>query len=243
MKNEKGNALFIVFIALGLIASLTFVVKQSSQGSANLDRETANLVASDLIQMGSKVQYGLKRFMLAHELDITEVSFEDSAKGINGDNSNCADNTCNLFSLSGGKVNPPLLPAEAIDVAYTTCSTGTGVYNGQRKYYIMVASVQDVGTDLSDILLYYCGVRSDVCEAINIKQGLRAKGDSPIVNGHGSLGASQYASFSGDMSIIPTTEAGRFGSLDSRLNGARVFCSEDNSASFGNFFYTVIHER
>lgn len=243
MKNEKGNALFIVFIALGLIASLTFVVKQSSQGSSNLDRETANLVASDLIQMGSKVQYGLKRFMLAHELDITEVSFEDSAKGINGDNSNCADNSCNLFSLSGGKVNPPLLPADALDISYSTCLGASYMYNGQRKYYIMIASVQDVGTDLPEIILFYCGVRPEVCEAVNIKQGLRAKGDTPITNHHGTTAASQYTQFSGDMSTIPTTEAGRFGSLDSRLDGARIFCSEDEMAGQGNFFYTVLYER
>jgi len=73
--SSKGNALFLILVAVALFAALSYAVTQSSRGGASIDKEEARLEASKILQTSAFFKSNLDRFMLISDLDIREISF------------------------------------------------------------------------------------------------------------------------------------------------------------------------
>src|SRR3954466_10752008 len=73
MKNEaeRGNALFLVLIAVALFAALSYAITQSGRGGGSgITNEQAQLVAARIIQMANDTRTGIQRMTLTGTANI-----------------------------------------------------------------------------------------------------------------------------------------------------------------------------
>ena len=232
MIDQSGNALFIILIAVALFAALSYAVTQSSGGGAGIDKETRQLTAASTIQMFAANELAMQRFEILSGYSIEEMDFVGE-NSLFGDNTNCSSDECNFFSPDGGGATPPNLPLSAGGAAMTS-GCGNSTYG--IRYRTIIGSVAGLGSDAPEVMLHWCGLDHAFCEDINKGLGIQKSGEAPIQNLPGSNG-SQYAVFDGDMSTIPTTTVDHFGSLDARITGQTIFCSEDSQ--YGRLYQVI----
>ena len=110
MKQNQGNVLFLILIAVVLFAALSYAVTQSSRGSGNADEETLKLVASEMLQDAALMTQAVQRLMLIKGCSDTQISVQydwdsDGTLENNGDdnyNSSApSDRSCHIFFPEG----------------------------------------------------------------------------------------------------------------------------------------------
>ena len=74
MLDQKGNALFLILIAVALFAALSYAVTQSGRGGSGIDKEQAEFVAAKLFNFTTAFQTGVDRLRLGG-CDVEEISF------------------------------------------------------------------------------------------------------------------------------------------------------------------------
>jgi hypothetical protein len=73
MKNQNGNVLFLILIAVALFAALSYAVTQTSRGDGNADQETREISVAELNQKISLVRSTIQRMMIIKRLSIDEI--------------------------------------------------------------------------------------------------------------------------------------------------------------------------
>jgi len=71
---EKGNALFLILIAVALFAALSYAVTQSGRSGGGVDKEQAILKASQFVQYGTGLQTTVQRMTLTGT-NVTDLDF------------------------------------------------------------------------------------------------------------------------------------------------------------------------
>ena len=61
---ERGNALFLILIAVALFAALSYAVTQSGRGSGTVDRETAMITAGQITQYPAGLRTAITRMII-----------------------------------------------------------------------------------------------------------------------------------------------------------------------------------
>lgn len=166
MKNaQSGNVLFYVFLAVGLLGALSYVIAQSTRGSvSSLSRDKAGLYASEIIEYGNVLSQAVSQIRL-RGYQVTEISFENSiVTGYN--NADCTISDCKIFDLSGGAVHYMVPKAEWLD-----SSQAVNLRYGE-VYFHGAAQVLDVGTAQDDLIMFIPYIKKELCIAINDKLGI-----------------------------------------------------------------------
>src|SRR6056297_860785 len=102
---ENGNAVFLVLLAIALLAALTFVASNDSSTSANnLTRERARLLAAEILEFSNAVAHAVAQLRL-RGCAADEISFENDIDANYTNNNAPTDNTCHVFHVSGAGVN------------------------------------------------------------------------------------------------------------------------------------------
>jgi hypothetical protein len=159
-RNERGNALFLILIAVALFAALSYAVTQSGRGSGTIDKEQGLISASQITQFPAAVRTGVTRMVITGTA-AGALTFSPSDTTSVG-----------VFSASGGGVvsqKPPTAGVTSTAWRFKTAPTDdTGWF------------ISGIGTDTAsgkDIFALLDNVSIGVCN--NINRGLGLTNSSP----------------------------------------------------------------
>jgi hypothetical protein len=157
-KTEKGNALFLILIAVALFAALSYAVTQSGRGGGGVDREQALISASQVTQYGAGLRTTVTRMVITGSA-VTDLEFD----------SNNSDPTNEVFHTSGGGAVDQAPPATAgTATSYTYMTT-----DGTNGFHIIGIGTDTTGSG-QDVIVGVDGLTLAVCRAINTGLGLTA---------------------------------------------------------------------
>lgn len=169
MHRQRGNALFLILIAVALFAALSYAVTRSGRGGGGINRENSLIAASEITQYLSGVRSVVTRMILTGVAE----------SGVNFDPEDVTDS--GVFSPSGGGyvyANIPANVGNATDWGFASLEHPTrGVY------------ITDIGTNTDvtgrDALAGLADISLAVCTAINNGVGVAnpPANNSPTADG------------------------------------------------------------
>lgn len=154
-QNEKGNALFLILIAVILFAALSYAITQSNRSGANPSRET-NLIASTTVtQYPSAIRTAITR-MLLRGVSLSQLDFDPPSSGT----FNTAPTNVKVFHPNGGGAVFQNVDPNTVEL------DGSNVPLGDWNF-INASAVTNVGTAADDVIAVLTHVRQGICERIN----------------------------------------------------------------------------
>ena len=202
---------------MALFAALSYAVTQSGRGGGNVDRETAALAASQLVQYGALANSVITRMQIAGGCSDTDFSFErspfDGTDAAYVNPTSPSDFSCHFYHPNGGAMTE----FDPNSVTGLTEATSEAEFYGSAR-------ISGVGTDLNgpplnlatDLAMYVRNIDPSTCDALN-----------------DGIGLPQTFTDSGDLNVAPFI--GSYNVQDG-LDGcvgivAGDFCNDDPSIS------------
>ncbi len=161
-KNQQGNALFLILIAVALFAALSYAVTQSGGGGGTIDREQSLISAAQVTQYPALLRTTVTRMVLT---GTTAASLDFTSAPTNTDDSE-------VFGTTGGGVSFQAPPASSGATVWGFLDISDAA-NG--------FAITDVGTNTivsgREVIAYADGITQNVCEAV--RKGLGFTGTAP----------------------------------------------------------------
>lgn len=155
----RGNVLFMLLIAIALLAALTVAVSRSDQGGVTLNREQASLNVNKVIGFGTDLKRGVEGLLRS---GISEASLSFAHLELPGYGTPDSNPTNEVFNIRGGGVAFVSLPNNISDAT-----------QWEIHGYTAAPGVGDA--DRADLMLVLPAVKDGFCEAYNAKAGLTAQ--------------------------------------------------------------------
>lgn len=220
MNPQRGNALFIILIAVALLAALNFAVVKTRSTHTNASvSEQALLAATELVQHGQAVRLALDRMFVANGVpDTTPTLF--AARGAHVDYGvPDTDPASEVFSTAGGGVYYAAPP--------------TGACTGPCAYeFTGQLTMAGAGSPANpDLVMAVWPVRPQVCAEIN------------------KLQRTGYTSIPNDSGFVLTRFAGTYGggnawTLTPGITPApKGYCYYDMLATGAHIFVYLLRAR
>lgn len=97
MTENRGNVLFLILIAVGLFAALSYAVVGSNRsGTASIESEKEKINEGDLDTYQAQLNMGANRLRLINQCDTIDYTIPE--------NQVAGDKTCHMFHPEGGGV-------------------------------------------------------------------------------------------------------------------------------------------
>ncbi len=235
---NKGNALFLILIAVALFATLSYAVTQSGRGSGNVDREQKILAASEILQYAASVDQAIMRLQIINGCGDNEISFENiNEPGLYINLNAPIDKSCNIFDQVGGGIRWQASPSEIrldASLGQYKFKTGTTSLNlngigvaGNGDLWLVITNSPNFGKTGARFV--------EVCREINKKLGnpifAGGLGDAPRIISSSPV----FNSFIGSY-IDGTTSM----SITGLPIGTTQFCVEGPSSNYMNYYHLLI---
>lgn len=216
----RGNALFLILIAVALFAALSYAITKSGRSGGNSNREIASLQAAQAIQFMGEVASAASRLKLINGCTTATLNYDNPAKGVTNP-SPAPNGVCDIFSPSGGGVvwrDPPIgaqtLPPSDWLSGY---------------WFPGPVTIPDVGTSCQEVLMTMPNVTLEFCNAVNRIAGNAWVTPPSFVFNSGTYA---YDACTGDAgwTVYPET------------SGKRALCARVVNGPWYEFIY-VVEER
>lgn len=168
MKTERGNALFLILIAVALFAALSYALTQSGRGGGGIDKEQASLNAASLVQMTTLLRVTADKMVLFGTTSKTAFQLNDLVDVANP----CTTGVNCLFSTDGGNVSVPDYPS-----GLSTGTLSANYYNTGSGL-----SVNNIGTSANDAFITIEPLTEYACGEINKNLGITGIPEEPDVD-------------------------------------------------------------
>lgn len=171
MNQASGNALFLILIAVALLAALSYAITQSGRGGGSADKEAAHLEAARIMTYAAEVRAAVQRLMLLNNAQVQDIHFHNDmfllfgGNGIELPMGDPEDPSLYVFHPKGGGVTPQVFERFGDGCASCTNSSWRPGHSGFRYRNVM-------GTDTGDVILQINRLSDDVCRAINAAGGI-----------------------------------------------------------------------
>lgn len=211
--NESGNAVVFILLGVVLFGTLIFTfTKSGQQGISNVTKQQAKLIASDMINYAKTMERAVNK-LRANGCSESELNFYNTVVAGYSNSNAPGDESCHLFSASGGKMSWQSPPSGAND--------GTEWIITARNV------VEDIGSNsLGDLIIMLTDLNSSVCDAVRDYSGYTTIGSDPGVS---------FNQFTGTYLVSDT--------LNFADGQAFNCINYDNAGTDEPFFYYTILER
>jgi hypothetical protein len=153
-KNQGGNALFLILIAVVLFAALTYAITQSNRGSGNSSaREGNSVAASSVTQFPAAIRTGITRILM-RGFAVTELRY---ARPADATTEYATFTQQQVFHPDGGGVtwtDPDQQAVTAVADGQWHINSNTGT------------TAAGIGGAGADTIMFLTNVKGGVCEAI-----------------------------------------------------------------------------
>ena len=180
---ERGNALFLILIAVALFAALSFAVVQTRGNGNNPNSEQIKIGASQLVQYSGDIEAAVLRLRVSTGMAPTLMSFETPFLSENYTNPICSDDTCRIFMPAGGGVSYNRPEPEWLSISNNTqphwggwLFTGGSCVPGAGLGYDATCAANPDQLDLIAIVPY---VQREICMELNEKLGVTPPNTAP----------------------------------------------------------------
>jgi hypothetical protein len=166
-REERGNALFLILIAVALFAALSYAITQSGRGGGNIGTQTALITAGQVTEAPADTRAAVARMILS---GVAPASVAFVASG-----GTLADDVFDQTGIGGGATNVP--PPAAACVALADCTASwvyVPAYATTGNFVAGLGSAGANGSDAFAVLQGTSGVTKSVCSAINSGLGMPA---------------------------------------------------------------------
>lgn len=160
-KDERGNVLFLILIAVALFAALSYAVTSSTRSSGGDAGSETNLISSaQITQYPSSVGTSIVR-MIISGTGIDEIRFNRP-----GEYDELDSLGIGVFHPNGGAATYIPAPADVM----VDGNAGQWVFNADLE----VPDIGITGVNGNDIIAFLIGVKQSICRKINEEHGLGA---------------------------------------------------------------------
>jgi len=237
-RDESGNVLFLILIAVALFAALSYAVTQSTRsGSGSTERETNLLGSATMTQYPTALRTAVVRMVL-NGRDLENIGFNPpsnfSALG--------TDLAAGVFHPQGGGAVYQLSSPDAM----VSGQAASWRYNGNFE----VPDIGQTGAGGNDLIAFLPGVSLGVCQRVNEELGVPTSGGGgTFSSGVPQFDATTNADITDDHLLADTFPTGDRQDIDNGgtlgLDGQAAACFfEPNLATGGQYvFYAIILER
>jgi hypothetical protein len=223
MRDESGNILFYILIAVMLLGALSFAVTQGSRDSVqNMNQDKGRLLATGIIDYGDTIKKAVDTIRL-RGAPFTALSFADPALGAAYGTAGTAPKN-EVFNTAGGAA------------VYTPVAADALAAPGQPYIFTAGNEIKDVGTTCgadacADLLLLLPGLTKDICVTINTILGVgNPAGDPPVDSGADTTAFAGTATYAATIGDEPSSAA---------LAGRTAGCFLDTAASSYTYFQVL----
>lgn len=240
-KNQKGNVLFLILIAVALFAALSYAITQSSRGGGDSGSEDARIQAARIIQYGTSIKVALDRMRIMNGVGENEISFYNETfttmagalRQPAGDFPNCGDVSCQIFHPDGGGATPIIFGGEAILVDSPV--PGGGTAPGHTRFWEV--DIENLGSSANDLAMSVLYLTPEVCMAVNDLLGIPNDGGAPPVDDYRPSG-----SYSDYRNNLDTLVGWTIGDDYAPFAGQTSFCTHWMDPAVGvDFDYVYYH--
>lgn len=164
MRNERGNALFLILLGVVLFAALTAAVSKGFRGgNSALSGSRTEALANDIILNGVTIERAVEK-LVSKGVSESRMSFT-RASGDGYELTPAESATEKVFNIAGGGAQYLDPPKDALDKNMSAQpGYGSWLYTGSN-----VTGVGSAANELIAILPY---VRKDLCVLLNNKAGV-----------------------------------------------------------------------
>lgn len=174
--SESGNAIIYIFVAIALLAALSFAVSQSSRSAGKgLQEDRASLSATEIISYGDTVAKAAGQLRLRGVRDY-QLSFAHTSAHTDYGTYD-TEPRAEIFNPAGGGViyrQPPVLAAVTPPLTYEF----SGAYAIDRIGLTGCTLPANDPSACSELLLVVSGLRREVCQMINHQLGITQTKDA-----------------------------------------------------------------
>lgn len=188
LHTQRGNALFIILLAIALLAALSYAVFQGGRTSShNLTDEQVRLAALEFIAYGDAVAKGVQKVRL-QGCTPGQITF-NSHNGLSRRGSGVAysyntntpaDKSCDVFAMNGGAITPKLFTNGTIAPSLVNPS-----YMDSQSFIFTSTRVIGQGSeeaDGTDLIMWVGRLKKEVCIKINKLVSVENPGGNPPVD-------------------------------------------------------------
>lgn len=213
-KDERGNALFLILIAVALFAALSYAVTQSGRGSGNTDKETGLINSAQLTQFPAAVRTAVTRMVLTGT-SVTAVDYKSTSSSAG----------TAVFGAAGGGVIAQPPPSSAMTGVAGVDGTHPGAvwrYKAVNPTAANAFYVKGIGASTGPESFAFIGVNLSTCRSIN--HGLGLASDTPTDE------AAAFVTTADANEGDPALMSNALGGANDTVNGATIGKGSTNQA-------------
>jgi len=217
--NRSGNVLFLIMIAIILIAALTYAISHSERGDGNLSREQTAIRAAKVVSFATDIKRAVDNLFRSGK---SESSISFAASQLTGYGTADTAPANEVFNIAGGGVGWSDVP--------------DGTNDGSQWEFYGFTAVPNVGTAEADLIMVLPNVTQKFCQAYNEKAGFAAGAAIPSdTDACVSDTAQRFSGTFATDSDINTFDMATFPATDKPYPAACVACGTSYQA-----YYTLM---